>query len=285
MELATEGPCAGHLCDNCATCRHGRCCKRDLGGYHLPDEGDWDGPIFGKIGVLNDDGGKLECHICGEWRRHLGCHLSKHDVTADEYRAIFGLSSRTGLANDAIRAYRRELATTTIHLGESGVNASTWTPEQRQAVHARTRPRSYEATHRPVNHELHVRAGRNSIASQRLRGIVLPQHQPKRVEVVCTVCSKAIQVKRSVYQKRTQRNGGYACSHECLRELRRILAITQHAPTKRTPEENKQIRRELSKHHYAEWHANASEEEIEAERARKRENTRQFRARKKAQEG
>src|SRR5689334_1628762 len=105
LELATEGPCKGHLCDNCPTCQRGRCCRRDNPNYRLPELGEWDGPIYGELGVLNDDGEKVECHCCGEWFKMIGgIHLLRaHNLTAPEYRAIFGFSQTRGLASQKLR--------------------------------------------------------------------------------------------------------------------------------------------------------------------------------------
>lgn len=98
LPIATEGCCKEHPCDNCKTCQSGRCCRKDNPDYKLPGLGEWDGPIYGEMGVLNDDGEKVECHCCGEWFGGLQMHAWKaHDLTADEYKAIFGLSRRHGL--------------------------------------------------------------------------------------------------------------------------------------------------------------------------------------------
>jgi hypothetical protein len=98
LAIATEGCCKGHPCDNCKTCRSGRCCRKDNPDYKLPGLGEWDGPIYGELGVLNDDGEKVECHCCGNRYRTLAYHLSiHHNLTADEYRSIFGLRATQGL--------------------------------------------------------------------------------------------------------------------------------------------------------------------------------------------
>lgn len=96
--------CRGHPCDNCATCRRGRCCRRDNPNYRLPELGAWEGPIYGELGVLNDDGTMQECHCCGEWFVALGVHAyHMHDLTAREYRAIFGLRATRKLAGEELR--------------------------------------------------------------------------------------------------------------------------------------------------------------------------------------
>lgn len=100
--LATEGPCAGHLCDNCKICQRGRCCRKDDPDYTLPKLGEWDGPIYGELGILNDDGQRVECHCCGEWFRGLAAHIvHRHNLLADEYKAIFGLNKGQGLTSAA----------------------------------------------------------------------------------------------------------------------------------------------------------------------------------------
>lgn len=50
-------------------------------------------PYFGYIGVLLSDKktGKVQCHICGEWKNQLGFHLfKKHNINSTEYKKIFG---------------------------------------------------------------------------------------------------------------------------------------------------------------------------------------------------
>jgi hypothetical protein len=108
LEVATEGCCKGHKCDNCKTCQRGRCCRRDNPHYQLPKLGEWGGPIYGELGVLIDDGEKCECHICGGWFLSVGKHArTAHDVLAREYKALFGLRSRRGILADAQRARLR----------------------------------------------------------------------------------------------------------------------------------------------------------------------------------
>lgn len=102
LELAIEGCCKGHPCDNCKTCQSGHCCRRDNPGYKLPKLGDWNNPIYGQIGVLNDDGGKVECHICGGWFVRLNPHIWRaHDTTSREYKSLFGLRLQMGLVSSA----------------------------------------------------------------------------------------------------------------------------------------------------------------------------------------
>jgi hypothetical protein len=50
-----------------------------------------DTPIHGQLGVLLDDGEKVQCHACGEWFLHLGSHAwHAYGLRADDYRRTSG---------------------------------------------------------------------------------------------------------------------------------------------------------------------------------------------------
>lgn len=99
----SESPCNDHPCDLCRLCRGGRCCRGDDPQYELPTTGDWQ-PIFGEIGVINEVGDRQECHACGLWFESLGRHgWLAHDLTAAEYRALFGLKWGQALAGQRVR--------------------------------------------------------------------------------------------------------------------------------------------------------------------------------------
>lgn len=67
-------------------------------------------PIHGELGVLRDDGEKVQCHVCGEWFGHLGGHAAHaHGLGADEYRRRFGLMRKTKLGGPAWLAMRRQI--------------------------------------------------------------------------------------------------------------------------------------------------------------------------------
>jgi hypothetical protein len=114
-------PCQEHPCDGCATCRRGWCCRRDNPAYQLPALGEWDGPIYGELGVLAElDAVRVVCHCCGGAYRSLDQHLRAHDLTAAEYRAIFGLGRRDPLRGRAMREQTRAHA---LRLHAAGVLA------------------------------------------------------------------------------------------------------------------------------------------------------------------
>lgn len=139
----TAGPCAGHHCDNCRICQRGRCCRKDNPEYQLPNEGDWDGPTYGDLGkltLLPDD--TMQCHICGMGFRGLGNHLVLHDVTSDEYRALFGLNRTTKLEAPSLHDERSAHARANYHTVADYLRAGreqllALTPEQRAALHER----------------------------------------------------------------------------------------------------------------------------------------------------
>lgn len=118
MAVPDSGCCQGHACDDCKTCRSGRCCRRDNPDYRLPKVGDWDGPVYGEIGVKNVVGDTVECHACGRFLLAIGIHSwRKHDLSTMEYKAVFGLPSRRSLVGPATAARHGEVARENIRRG------------------------------------------------------------------------------------------------------------------------------------------------------------------------
>lgn len=141
---SVEHCCYGHACDGCPSCVKGRCCRKDNPDYRLPELGDWDGVMYGELGVFADDGDKAECHCCGRWYRHLGNHVARtHGLTADEYRSIFGLRQSTGLIGPALLEKRREAGALLYERygALTGSSLADLTPEQRSANSRRHRVR------------------------------------------------------------------------------------------------------------------------------------------------
>lgn len=72
-------------------------------------DGLWTGPFHGQLGVLADDGERVQCHLCGEFYGNLGGHVSQvHGWTPDDYKARFGLNATTGLIGPSLRAARQQ---------------------------------------------------------------------------------------------------------------------------------------------------------------------------------
>lgn len=58
--------------------------------------------IFGEIGVLADDGEKVQCHVCGKWFKRIGGHhLKLHGLDVFGYREKYGLNRRCPLSSTA----------------------------------------------------------------------------------------------------------------------------------------------------------------------------------------
>lgn len=61
---------------------------------------------YGEFGVLavDADGERLQCHLCGAWKRSLAHHvLRAHQMSAEDYRAYAGLNRQTRLFAPALR--------------------------------------------------------------------------------------------------------------------------------------------------------------------------------------
>lgn len=64
---------------------------------------------YGSVGVLATRPDSIQCHICGEWWTSLAAHAQQtHDLSADEYRATFGLMNKTKLVAPALKRAERE---------------------------------------------------------------------------------------------------------------------------------------------------------------------------------
>jgi hypothetical protein len=69
-------------------------------------------PRLPPLGILiaDDDGSRLQCHICGRFYPSLGRHVVKaHHMTGDAYRERYGLNRKTSLGSPALQAKFRAL--------------------------------------------------------------------------------------------------------------------------------------------------------------------------------
>ena len=70
-----------------------------------------DDPGLPPLGLLiaDDDGSRLQCHICGQFYPWLGRHVVKaHHITGAAYRESYGLNRKTRLMSPALQAKYRE---------------------------------------------------------------------------------------------------------------------------------------------------------------------------------
>ena len=64
--------------------------------------------LHGEIGVLAEDGERVQCHICGKWFKFLDPHLRKaHVVSSADYKSTFGLNRTQALIGSALREHKR----------------------------------------------------------------------------------------------------------------------------------------------------------------------------------
>lgn len=235
LVVADEGCCAGHLCDQCVWCRKGQCCRQDNPGYRLPTLGDWDGPIYGQLGQREIIGDTITCHICGESYRALGRHVwAKHNVTAEEYKHLFGLSTR-GLVAPVTREKLQKK--TPEQLVRLQAQLPVLTPEQLSA-YTRGRPTAIEVRQKLTGGgRVEVTCVICGATVQRWR-CKLQRHQPVcspacqqvllhgvatrsrggRVSFICPVCGTAAEAYRSSIERtRTPTCRDPACTREVLR--------------------------------------------------------------------
>ena len=110
-------------------------------------------PIHGELGVLLDDGERVQCHVCGEWYLHLGVHTNAaHGLTADAYRRRFGLMRKTKLGGPAWLAMRSAISAEHLRTVESPrrQQVRAMTTEQRRAEQAKSEWRAeHERTKTP----------------------------------------------------------------------------------------------------------------------------------------
>ena len=103
VQVGIDSPCHGHLCDQCMLCRTGECCRRDS-PEQLPPPA-WTGPIFGTLGVILEEAGKIECHACGEWFKSLPRHIFyRHRLWIEEYKELFDLNRTCSLVGSETKS-------------------------------------------------------------------------------------------------------------------------------------------------------------------------------------
>jgi hypothetical protein len=61
--------------------------------------------------IIDDDGSRIQCHVCGRFYRSLvPRHIAVHGLTDDAYRERFELSRRQSLSSPASQERRRQAA-------------------------------------------------------------------------------------------------------------------------------------------------------------------------------
>lgn len=215
-----QGPCVGHACDNCHICQKGHCCRKDDPDYRLPQVGDWDGPLFAPIGeVVYDSDGKAVCHACGEAHHFVaGLHAwRRHDLTGDEYKAIFGLNRTAAVASATYRNALRAASVTNksadrLSPFQYGKPGSPLTPEQLVQYGALpTRPQAMQ--------------GMRAAQPRRLRQRGLT---PLPAQTSCTVCGGVFElpVRSTGYRAQRKTCGARTCKSEAKARSKRKPPVT-----------------------------------------------------------
>lgn len=205
--------CVAHPpCDQCPRCRQGRCCRRDNPEYRLPELGTIT-PYFGALGERNDDGERVECHVCGGWFYSIGSHSwAAHDLTAAEYRTAFGLSS-SGLLGPAYRKRKRALQQRLWRERRERPALVRPTREQRAAGQASLETRTKVAAARARVVPKLLAASHMPAAVAKMRRTKAERSRAFRERRACRECGRVFEVQRWQAQQ--------TCTRECARAQRR----------------------------------------------------------------
>lgn len=193
LTVPDAGPCARHRCDACRVCQSGRCCRRDNPDYRLPKLGEWGGPIHAPLGavVSDDNGDTVRCHACGASYKGIALHAwFIHDLTAGEYKAVFGIPFKTPISSTRTRARFSESAHENIQRGRIDLDAM--------------RERSMVALTQEQQSENGERGNTRRAELRKARGL------PPITRPPCSVCS----IREALPHRQT-------CSDQCAEQARR----------------------------------------------------------------
>lgn len=191
--------------------------------------GDWDGPLFGQLGVLHLEDGKIECHCCGRWYRFLATHVWRtHAISADEYRALFGLTARHGLVSPDVseRLWRTALRTLRPYY-ERAADLACSIPFEQRSARARRRRLRLETRLDPKWQDARRRVAQGQAERMRAwyraldpasRSAFLARIRRRRTPATCVVCGQ--QFYSASHGPRAKR-----CSPACARAHRWQLGL------------------------------------------------------------
>ena len=60
--------------------------------------------------LVEDDGSRLQCHVCGEWYSGLSSHIRVHGLTVQAYKERYGLARSTSLWSPEYQERQRQAA-------------------------------------------------------------------------------------------------------------------------------------------------------------------------------
>lgn|GEM_PF-6366494 len=191
--------------------------------------GDWDGPLFGQLGVLHLEDGKIECHCCGRWYRFLATHVWRtHEISADEYRALFGLTARHGLVSpDMSERLRRTALRTLRPYYERAADLARSIPFEQRSAHAHRRRLRLETRLDPKWQDARRRVAQGQAERTRAwyraldpasRSAFLARIRRPRTPATCVVCGQQFYSASHGPRAKT-------CSLACARDHRRQLGL------------------------------------------------------------
>lgn len=179
----------------------------------MPSLGQWDGPIYGRLGGLQRDETSVQCHACGGRFAFLPGHLGRaHDLTCDEYRAIFGLNKGAALVSLGLSATHQERALRMRTAGRLH-NVSPWAME-----HLTTEWLSHRSRTRKTRLETRVLLDSREHREKRSRAI--SEARGGKRQRTCVVCEAAFG---------SYNTDAKTCGAPCLAELRRRINLARFA--------------------------------------------------------
>lgn len=155
---------------------------------------------FGRYGVFERQWELALCHECGGWFASVGAHLTAHELTPAQYRAMHGLARRQPLVSLRLSAAQSEAAA-------ERVGTASW-----KRLEAARDPLAASAAR-------DAEALRGRGATRAKRSEMAAQHLPQRVPAVktCSVCGAQYTGRR------------LSCSPECSRESARAKVAAAQA--------------------------------------------------------
>ena len=90
--------------------------------------------VYGEIGVLDDDGQSVVCHVCGKAYAGLAYHVwQTHGMSADDYRKEFGLMQKTSLiCTELAEEHRKHTSHLRAYDAEHAQRMREWDTELRR---------------------------------------------------------------------------------------------------------------------------------------------------------
>lgn len=170
-----------------------------------PRPGEWAGPVYGEIGVLEDDGERVRCHACGGYYHALGPHVrSAHNLLPGEYRALFGLNRLQPLAGPALRRTRSETSAPHLEPYRGGASAERLREAEEQRLGAVAGRPMREQTRREARESPKRREAAERARREYAEGLRTPYADPAHLAAIRPKALEARREKLKVPEYRTE---------------------------------------------------------------------------------